>query len=237
MRMNISDARIVEWSISAENGTVKATLVHNITVTGGLCLSFATYSVITGLLSLLMCLSVAMNAAVLATFLIHRRRLITPFTVHVVGLTIFGLIHSIVFFPLVAARPLEPPLDAEQRVEMCDLPVRHLDASHAKFYAGLYHLRGPMGGVSRTHLVSPGELRRVRAVGIGSLCFLAPCLVYAVECAQLLYTLDRAEWLWRDALSQVSDGSLCVGLCATTGRCLWLIPFPVFYACEQKKAT
>ena len=106
MKMNISDARVAEWSVSTENGTAKATLVHNITVTGGLCLSFTTYSVITGLLSLLMCLSVAMNAAVLATFLIHRRRLITPFTVHVVGLTVAGLIHSVVFFPMVAARPL-----------------------------------------------------------------------------------------------------------------------------------
>ena len=94
------------WNFTASNGSAKAALGYNITVTGGLCLSFATYSVITGLLSLLMCLSVSMNAAVLATFLIHRRRLITPFTVHVVGLIVAGLIHSVVFFPMVAARPL-----------------------------------------------------------------------------------------------------------------------------------
>ncbi|OQV13614.1 hypothetical protein BV898_12157 [Hypsibius exemplaris] len=69
------------------------------------CFSVTAYIAIAGVTVPLTFLSVALYLGVLMTFLRHPA-LITPFTVHIMSLSVIGIIHGIGFFPQATARPI-----------------------------------------------------------------------------------------------------------------------------------
>ena len=89
-----------------ENGTLLAT--GNRSTAGrviySLCIAKTVYVAINVLMGLIGLVGVTLNVAVLVTFF-KRRSLINPFTVHIVSMSVISVLRSVLFHPLVTARP------------------------------------------------------------------------------------------------------------------------------------
>ena len=142
-----------------------------------LCISKTGYIAVNVVMGLIGLAGVTLNVAVLVTFS-KRRSLINPFNVHIVSMSVISVLRSVIFHPLVTARPYVEGDYLRYCFFACAV-FQYFCLDHANYdpTAGSGDLRWPMAGSAGVILACARKQRKEGSDGNGCCHRMGTCMV------------------------------------------------------------